>query len=620
MKITRVTAQNITEALQTCRATEAVGLDTETTSLHPKNGKLRLIQIATPEECFVLDCFRDDPKMLLPLFDGDTLLVGHNLAFDLRFLSSVGILVPHGRNLFDTMIAGQILDAGILPRLSHALAAMSERFLGVILDKTEQKSDWTGTLTMAQVAYAAKDAAILLPLYKKLRGDLALAGLDRVMRLEMRALPGLAWLGVSGMPVNRDKWATLAEKNKIVAENIEAALADLTGTADINGFSTINWRSPLQVVNTFNQKFLDDGKNIERKREFYSPCDDTRCLLFGQVCQYHGHMEVLRVEEPFTIDNADDETLTALAVDGDELAQLLLKYRKVVKLRDTYGMSWVNQFVEPNGYVYPEYRQIGAFSGRMACTNPNCQQIPHSHDFRDCIEPDDPDYCFVISDYSQIELRITVDKSHDPVGLQAYCVDQTDLHKSTAELILGIDLKNDHPDKIREARQVAKSLNFGLIFGAGSETMRKYALSAFKVNLSPARATKLRNAWRNTYTGIVDWQKQVRDGVETIYTASGRRRLNVDKFTEKLNTPVQGTGADGLKAAIALCWERRHQIPSTARPFEYVHDEIGFQTRREDADTVKHWLKRNMEEGMSHFMKTVPPLAEPKIAESWAEK
>ncbi len=620
MKIIRVTSTNAAEAIQACLSSVAVGLDTETTSLHPKDGKLRLIQLATPECCYVLDCFRDSPKLLRPVFNNDLTIVGHNLAFDLRFLSSVGIEVPHGRNLFDTMIAGQILDAGILPRLSHSLAAMTERFLGIELDKTEQKSDWTGTLTMAQVSYAAKDAAVLLPLYRKLRSNLEAVGLDRVMRLEMRALPGLAWLGVSGMPVNRDKWAVLAEKNKIVAENIEAALADLTGTADINGFSTINWRSPLQVVNTFNQKFLDDGKIVEVKKEFYSPCEDERCLLYGQFCQYHGHNIVERVEEPFRIDNADDETLTALAVDGDDLAQLLLKYRKAVKLRDTYGMSWANQFVAPNGYVYPDYRQIGAFSGRMSCTNPNCQQIPHSFDFRDCIEPNDPDYCFVISDYSQIELRITVDKSHDPVGLQAYCVDQTDLHKATAELILGIDLKNDHPDKIKEARQVAKSLNFGLIFGAGSETMRKYALSAFKVNLTPARATKLRNAWRNTYTGIVEWQRRVQDGTETIYTASGRRRLNVDKFTEKLNTPVQGTGADGLKAAIALCWERRNQIPSTARPFEYVHDEIGFQSRREDAEVVQHWLKRNMEEGMSHFMKTVPPLAEPKIANSWGEK
>lgn len=616
MKIIRVTASNVEDAIRACKQAEAIGLDTETTALHPKDGKLRLIQLAVGTTCYVLDAFRDDPRLLLPVFDGESILVGHNLAFDLRFLSSVGIDLPHGKKIFDTMLAGQILDAGILPRRSHSLAAMVEEYGIGTLDKTEQKSDWSGTLTQGQVAYAAKDAIILLPLYRELHNQLKCANLIRTMNLEMRALPGIAWLGNCGMPVDRGMWNTLAEKNKHYAESIEMDLAELTETADIHGFSTINWRSPAQVVATFNQRFLDEGRMVKVTTESF--CREERCNNYGGPCNYHGMKQ--EEEVPFTINNADDETLTSLAVDGDDLAKLLLKNRKAVKLRDTYGRNWSSQFIESNGLVYPEYRQIGAFSGRMACTNPNCQQIPHSFDFRSCVRPQREDEVFVISDYSQIELRITVDKSKDPVGLQAYCVDETDLHRATAELILGVDLKNDTKERIAEARQVAKSLNFGLIFGAGSETMRKYALSAFGVNLGPKQAVKLRNAWRSTYAGITAWQRQVKDGVETIYTAGGRRRLNVDKFTEKLNTPVQGTGADGLKAAIALCYERRHMIPTTSRPFEYVHDEIGFISRREDAESVKMWLKHNMEEGMNHFMTNVPAVAEPHVAESWAEK
>lgn len=617
MKVIRVTSENAEDVVRACLSAEAVGFDTETTSLHPKDGRLRLIQLAPSDRVvYVLDVFRDSPNLLRRIFDGNTLLIGHNLGFDLRFLSSVGIDLPHGKRIFDTMLAGQILDAGILPRRSHSLAAMVEQFLGEELDKTEQKSDWSGVLTRHQVEYAAKDAVVLLRLYKELKNQLACANLIRTMTLEMRALPGVAWLGLSGMPVSREKWNALADKNKLHAESIELDLAEATGTADICGFSTINWRSPAQVVATFNEKFAQEGRVTKYKTR--GRCQEPHCLLYRQEgCNYHGKLETIKV--PFTIDNANDETLTALAVDGDVLAKLLLKYRKAVKLRDTYGRSWSEQFIEKNGIVYPDYRQIGAFSGRMSCTNPNCQQIPHSHDFRSCVVPEDG-MVFVVSDYSQIELRITVDMSNDSVGMQAYCVDDTDIHKATAELILGVDLKNDTAERIAEARQVAKSLNFGLIFGAGSETLRKYALSAFGVNLDPKRAASLRNAWRETYAGITAWQRRVQDGVETVYTRGGRRRLQVDKFTEKLNTPVQGTGADGLKAAIALCYERRHEMNSAIKPFEYVHDELGFQSPEHCADDVKLWLKRNMEEGMSHFMHNVPAKADPKIMHSWAEK
>lgn len=616
--IKKITAQNVHEVIAACKQAPYVGLDTETTALHPKDGAIRLIQLAVKGTCYILDCFRNDARMLLPIFDGNTLLIGHNLAFDLRFLWSVGIEVPHGRKLFDTMIAGQLLDAGILPRKSHRLDVMVPEYCGFDVPKEEQKSDWSRPeLTVDQWRYAARDSEVLLPLYEELQKRIQSANLTRTMRLEMRALPGIVWLTMSGIKVNRDGWNTLADKNQLVVESIEQELAELTDSADLFGFSLINWRSPKQVIDTFNKRFAAQGKGVRRK--VMEPCPNPACNFHkrGEVCEFHSKYVWKKI--PYTIEDTTDDTLAALANDGDALAKMLLRYRKSVKLRDTYGRNWSEQFIHTDSRVYSDYRQLGAFSGRMSCTNPNCQQVPHSHDFRGLFIPEDG-YRFVISDLSQIELRICVEMSRDPVGMQAYCVDGTDLHKSTAELILGIDLKNDPAEKIGEARQVAKSLNFGLIFGAGSETMRLYAQSAFGVHLEPDRAAELRNAWREIYKGIVAWQKRVRDGVETVYTLGGRRRLNVDKFTEKLNTPVQGTGADGLKAAIALCYERRHQMNSAIRPVAAVHDELVFEAPAHAAQDTALWVKQNMEEGMQSFLKVVPVVAEAKVAISWAEK
>jgi DNA polymerase-1 len=563
-----VTSANASDVVQQILDAKVAGIDTETTSLHPKNGKVRLIQLSIPGTNFILDCFREDPRLLAPIFNGSVVLVGHNIAFDLRFAWSVGLTVPHGRNLFDTMVAGQLLDAGIFPQKSHSLQAMAAEYMRLDISKEQRLTDWSGTLTKDQLIYAAQDAAVLLPLHQILTKKLHEAQLERVMRLEMRCLPGMVWLTMSGMPIDPDAWTQLAMKYKEEVDKLEYALADLTNTHDLFGWSQVNWRSPDQVLQMFRRR----GVRIE----------DTK-----------------------------DETLSALASRGDELAEMLLTYREKVKRRDTYGMTWLEKHVSPDNRVYADYRQLEAVTGRMSCANPNLQNIPRDPVYRACFRPVDG-RSFTIGDYSQIELRICVEITQDPAGMQAYCVDKTDLHMTTAQLILGSTTK--------EARQVAKSLNFGLIFGSGAETLQAYALKTFGVNLSLEEATKLRNEWRRTYAGIVRWQRSIKEGVEAVRTLSGRRRLGVDSYTMKLNTPVQGTGVDGLKAAIALAYERRNQIPSSAMLVGVIHDEMVFECDDKDAEELAYWQQKQMEEGMQSFLKVVPVEAEAKVAATWGDK
>jgi DNA polymerase-1 len=100
-------------------------------------------------------------------------------------------------------------------------------------------------------------------------------------------------------------------------------------------------------------------------------------------------------------------------------------------------------------------------------------------------------------------------------------------------------------------------------------------------------------------------------------TLSGRRRLGVERFTEKLNTPVQGTGADGLKLALGLLHETRNEVPS-AMPVLTVHDEIVLECDRQDAERARLWLERCMREGMSELLKRVPVEVEGQVGRDWS--
>src|SRR5262249_14556045 len=155
------------------------------------------------------------------------------------------------------------------------------------------------------------------------------------------------------------------------------------------------------------------------------------------------------------------------------------------------------------------------------------------------------------ADYSQIELRIAAKIAGDKALLEAYRQGE-DLHTRTARRVLGIS------DVTKQDRQLAKALNFGLIYGLGAEGLRGYGKSQYDQDLTLEQAVSYRKAFFDAYPGLASWHRRTgRTGKQAIETRTlaGRRRLGVGRFTEKLNTPVQGTGADGLKLALALLWE-----------------------------------------------------------------
>jgi DNA polymerase-1 len=209
-------------------------------------------------------------------------------------------------------------------------------------------------------------------------------------------------------------------------------------------------------------------------------------------------------------------------------------------------------------------------------------------------------------------LRIAAKVSGDKALMDAYRQGE-DLHTRTARNVLGIQ------EVTKECRQLAKALNFGLLYGMGAKGFQVYARSQYGLNLTIEEAKRYRAAFFRTYPGLLAWHRRIGrlgdTAIET-RTLAGRRRLNVGRFTEKLNTPVQGTGADGLKLALALLWDRRDQCPG-AFPVLAVHDEIVVEAEADQGESTAAWLKQAMLVGMAPLIEPVPVGVEVKIARTW---
>lgn len=563
------TPGEVDDALPTLLAAREIGLDTETTGLNPVSDTLRLVQLATGEGVYMLDARVLDPRLLTPLFEHPTagpVFIGHNLKFDLRFLERAGLPMPTGARLFDTMLASQLLSAG--ERCPHNLAAVTHRALGLTLGKAEQASDWSGALTDEQRRYAALDAVVLLPLADILRTTLKEADLEGVAALEMAALPAVAWIEQTGVPLDQEAWIRLAGVAVHERDAVEEELTALAGTAGLfAGTTTTKWSSPAQVA------------ALLRKR---------------------GHAGVTSV---------DEAVLQGLADEGEPLAPLLLRHRDASKRASTYGAEYIAHVNATTGRVHAGLLQLGSDAGRMSCVKPNLQQIPRLPSYRACIRPG-PGRVLVKCDYAQIEMRLAAEIAGDTRLMDAFARGE-DVHTVTARTVLG------RTDVSKADRQAAKAVNFGLLYGMGVQGLRAYAAAQYGVHWTLEEAATVRARYFATYEGLHAWhRRQPQEAVDT-RTVAGRRRQGITSFTQKLNSPVQGSGVDGLKAALGLLWETRRRAPSAA-PILVVHDEIVVECDQDAAEETRAWLVDAMRAGMETVLHRVPAEVEATICADWS--
>jgi DNA polymerase I len=559
---TLVTTQDqLAEVMADLKNVDLVALDLETTGLNPRKDSIRLLSLATKAATYIVDCQSVDPAVLFPILTEAT-VIAHNALFDLGFLSTLGF-VPG--KVADTMILSQLLYAGakVEPlkwgQTSHSLDSVAQRELRLELDKTHQNSDWSGTLTPEMVEYAAKDVEVLLPLYEALKAKIGEAGLTHVAEIEHRALPAVVWMSSAGVPIDAEGWREHARKAEADAAQLKDELEAL---------------APEHP----------DGKEWN----------------FGSHQQVRKAARLLGVDLPDT----KDETL-ALYANEHMFISALRDYRKAAKLASTYGAGWLESGYYRDGLIYASWRQLRAATGRMACDHPNLQNIPRSGPIRSYIRAPEG-RVFVIADYSQIELRIAAKISGDQEMLSAYA-EGRDLHTLTAQSLTGRE------EITKDDRKLAKAVNFGLLYGMGAKGLRVYALKSYGVDMSLDEAALYRRRYFETYPGLKRWHDNerrawLRSGTET-RTLTGRRRKDVERLTDRLNAPVQGTGADGLKLALSLLWERRDECPG-AVPIIVCHDEVVVECnadKAEEAKEAKEWLDQAMNDGMDAVVNVTEP-------------
>ena len=278
---------------------------------------------------------------------------------------------------------------------------------------------------------------------------------------------------------------------------------------------------------------------------------------------------------------------------------------------------------------------MGARTGRFSAQG-ILQTIPRKQEIRELFVPEEGN-CFVIADYSQIELRVSAELSGEKVMQEAFERDE-DLHRLTASKAFSVQLS----EVSKEQRTAAKAINFGLIYGMSPKGLVSY-LKSFGTEISLDEAKQFHAAFFKLYRNYrpyhtMLWKradKEFRENGEVLLkTRSSRvRRLTEDDMRYKseqdlskkrprktvvYNTPVQSLASDGLKQTLVLLWP--HLKALDARPVNIVHDEIIIECRKDAAEEMLAILEDCMVRGMKRYLKKVPVVVEAKIADSWAGK
>jgi DNA polymerase I-like protein with 3'-5' exonuclease and polymerase domains len=572
--------EKLSEALEIISGSKVLGVDTETTGLDPNRERIRLLQVAAEgKPVLVIDLFligSESIDKLKNIFNTESIKVFQNAKFD------IGFLIANGFNfsgpIFDTMLAAQIVRDNDSPK-SAGLESLVSYYLGLKLPKEEQRSDFSGTLRNAQIEYAAKDAAVLLPLRERLIEEIKKNRLIEVCKLEFDCAFAVADMELTGVKLHKEKWQKLYEK---YLEEQKELTRKLNKELDSQGMQTNMFGEETSV-----------GINLDSQAQVIKALKNKGIELTST-----SHAELIEYKDKY------------------EVINWLLEYRKVSKAIQSF-LSPMWQYVSTaTGRIHSSYRQIGSSSGRFSCGNPNIQQIPRGKEFRECFIPEEGNK-FIIADYSQIELRVAAEIAQDKTMIEAYKSGQ-DLHALTAALVA--NKKIEEVTKLE--RQSAKAINFGLIYAMGAKGLQGYAKTVYGVDMKLEEAELFRDRFFNAYSGIANWHSRMKrsSNVKEVRTLSGRRCVYEEELgiTGLLNTPVQGTAADIAKKALGMLVPVVKKL--NGHIIATVHDEILLEVAEEKAEEAARLLKEIMERAGAYYLKQVPVVAETTIADSWAEK
>ncbi len=318
--------------------------------------------------------------------------------------------------------------------------------------------------------------------------------------------------------------------------------------------------------------------------------------------------------------STDAEVLDKLKSEH-EIVELILEYRSMTKLNSTYVEGLKSVVNTETKRVHSSFNQTIAATGRISSTEPNLQNIPtrtqEGRELRKAFVAEDG-YILCDADYSQIELRVLAHLADEHNLIDAFA-NNIDIHTKTASQVFHVDIN----DVTSEMRSRAKAVNFGIVYGISD-----YGLSR-DLNISRKEAKLYIDNYLNYFSNIDKYMKGIveqgkQDGYVSTYFGRRRnipelvsRNFNIRSFGERiaLNTPVQGTAADIIKAAMVGVYKRLKNNKMKSRLILQVHDELIIEAYEPELEEVKIILKEEMESVVDSFK--VRLKADVNVGKSW---
>ncbi|MGA7733800.1 MAG: DNA polymerase, partial [Chloroflexia bacterium] len=318
----------LAEVAELLASEKVVGIDTETTGLDPHTSELLLLQISTTDKVYIVDCRRVVPLALKAFLENQAVMkVAQNAKFEYVMLrQQAGITV---NNMFDTMLAERLLMAGIGREIS--LKAIAQKYIGATLDKSVRESFYKlamhgdAYLAPEQLHYAARDAFIMIPIWRQMMPELKKHKLLPVAELEFMCIPAVGDLELAGVRIDTERWrkiiADVAVQREKSAEELSELLAPASMQATMFGVPSINLNSNMQLL----EAFVTLGVNLP-----------------------------------------DTMEATLVKFDHPAVAKLL-EYRSHEKTLSAFGENVLGLINPKTGRIHPDFNQYGADTGRFSC-------------------------------------------------------------------------------------------------------------------------------------------------------------------------------------------------------------------------------------------------------------
>ena len=575
-----------------------LSIDTETSSLDPHQADLIGISISPKiGEAYYIPLKHKNfdnlseknvlKKLQHILEDKSIKKIGQNIKFDYIILYHRGIDIEP---LEDTMLMSYVLDAG---KNRHNMDTLSKIHLG---HKTISYKDLVGTgkkqINFNEVEidvakdYAAEDADITFRLYKKFLLDLK------------------------------------NEKLMSIYETFEKPLIKILAHMEMTGIK-LDKKFLNKLSANFQKKISDLEKKIFKisKKEF--KIGSTKQL--GEVLYNELKISALKKTKKGSFATGAS-VLEDLAYKGHDLPQLVLAWRQLTKLKNTYSDS-LPEFLNPStGRVHTSFLLAATTTGRLASSDPNLQNIPiKSNDGKEIRKAfvSDKEYKLLSADYNQIEMRILADLA-DVKELKKAFNNKEDIHSLTASQVFNVKIK----DITSELRRKAKAINFGIIYG-----ISQYGL-AKQISVTTSEADQFLKSYFKKFPEIKDYMSTTINfcrksgyvnnifGRKTHITGINDKNFNIRNFQERaaINAPIQGSASELMRMAMINIYEKiKFKKIRDCKLLLQIHDELIFEVKKDNIENIKKLVETGMKSVQKSDLHSfsIPILIDVNIGENW---